>query len=393
MESRVDLTFSEEQMAIVEAVEKICEGFTDDYWLDKDTRAEFPHEFYEAMAGGGWLGVAMPEEYGGAGLGVTEAAIMMNTVTRCSGGGYSSASTIHMNMFGPHSIVVHGTEDQKKRFLAPLIAGQEKACFGVTEPDAGLDTSSIKTFAKKVDGGYLVNGRKMWTSSALVADKILLLTRTALREDGKKPVDGMTIFYTDLDRTKVEVQSIAKCGRSAVDSNAVFIDDLFIPEEDRIGEEGKGFYYILDSLNPERILVASEFIGMGQDALRRGAEYAREREVFGRPIGQNQSVQHPLAESWIELEAAWLMALKAGKLYDSDQSCAPYANAAKFMAGRASQNAATRAVLTHGGMGFAKEYHVERFYRESILGRIAPITENMILNFISTKVLDLPHSY
>jgi acyl-CoA dehydrogenase len=389
----MSIDYTENQQAIIAAVEKICEGFSDDYWLELDTKAQFPHEFYQAMAAGGWLGIAMPEEYGGAGLGVTEAAIMMNTVTRCSGGGYSSASTIHLNMFGPHAIVVHGSPEQKERFLPPLIAGQQKACFGVTEPDAGLDTTSIKTFARKVDGGYRVNGRKMWTSSGQVADKILLLARTTPKEECKKPTDGMTIFYTDLDRSKVDVKAIAKCGRSAVDSNAVFIDDLFIPDEDRIGDEGKGFYYILDSLNPERILVAAEFIGMGQDALRRGVNYANERVVFGRQIGQNQSVQHPLAESWIELEAAWLMTLQGAKLYDQKMPCAPYANAAKFMAGRASQNAATRAVLTHGGMGFAKEYHVERFYRESILGRIAPITENMILNFISNKVLDLPVSY
>lgn len=335
----------------------------------------------------------MPEDYGGAGLGVTEAAIMMNTVTRCSGGGYTSASTVHLNMFGPHTIVVHGTDEQKERFLRPLIAGQEKACFAVTEPDAGLDTTSITTFARKVDGGYRVSGRKIWTSSAQVADRILLLTRTGAREDVNKPTDGMTIFYTELDRSKVEVKAIVKCGRSAVDSNTVFIDDLFIPEEDRIGEEGKGFYYILDSLNPEQVLVAREFIGMGQDALRRAVNYAKEREVFNRLIGQNQSVQHPLAESWIELEAAWLMTLKAARLYDPKESCAAYANAAKFMAGQACQKAAERAVLTHGGMGFAKEYHVERFYRESILGRIVPITENMILNFISNKVLGLPSSY
>ena len=385
--------YTENQQAIIAAVEKICEGFTDDYWLEKDTSAQFPHEFYKAMAEGGWLGIAMPEEYGGAGLGVTEAAIMMNTVTRCSGGGYSSASVIHLNMFGPHSIVVHGTDEQKERFLTPLIAGEEKACFGVTEPDAGLDTTSITTFARKVDGGYRVSGRKIWTSSAQVADKILLLTRTTPKEDCKKPTEGMTIFYADLDRTKIEVQSIAKCGRSAVDSNTVFIDDVFIPDEDRIGEEGRGFYYILDSLNPERILVASEFVGMGQTALDRAVNYANEREVFGRLIGKNQSVQHPLAESWIELEAAWLMALHAGRLYDAAKPCGAHANAAKFMAGRAGQNAATRAVMTHGGMGFAKEYHVERFYRESVLGRIAPITENMILNFISTKILGLPQSY
>lgn len=384
---------NENHQAIVAAVEKICETFTDDYWLELDTKAQFPHEFYLAMAEGGWLGIAMPEQYGGAGLGVTEAAIMMNAVTRHSGGGYTSASTIHMNMFGPHAIVVHGSDEQKERFLPPLISGTEKACFGVTEPDAGLDTTSISTFARRVAGGYQVNGRKLWTSTAQVADKILLLTRTTAKEDCTKPTHGMTLFYTDLDRSRVEVKSIAKCGRSAVDSNAVFIDDLFIPDEDRIGEEGQGFYYLLDSLNPERILVASEFIGMGQTALDRAVTYANEREVFGRPIGKNQSVQHPLAESWIELEAAWLMTRQAASLYDDSEPAGAYANAAKFMAGRASQNAATRAVLTHGGMGFAKEYHVERYYRESVLGRIAPITENMILNFISTKVLGMPQSY
>jgi acyl-CoA dehydrogenase len=310
-----------------------------------------------------------------------------------SGGGYSAASAIHINLFGPHSIVVHGSPEQKQRWLVPLVAGEEKACFGVTEPDAGLDTTSIKTFAKKEPGGYIVHGRKMWTSTGQVADKILLLTRTTPKSECKRPTDGMTLFYTDLNRDKIEVRRIRKMGRNAVDSNAVFIDGLFIPDEDRIGEEGKGFHYILDSLNPERILVGIEAIGLGRDALDRAAKYARERVVFGRPIGQNQGIQHPLAEAWTYLESAYWMCLRAGWLYDNGKSCAAEANAAKFLAARASFDACTKAVMTHGGMGYAREFQVERLFRESLLPRIAPVTEQLILSFIAEKVLGQPKSY
>ena len=344
------------------------------------------------MADQGWLGITMPEDVGGANLGVTEAAIMMHACTM-SGGGYSAASAIHINLFGPHAIVVHGTPEQKQRFLRPLVKGEQKACFGVTEPDAGLDTTSIKTFAKKVDGGYIVNGRKMWTSTGQEADKILLLTRTTRKEDNKRPTDGMTLFYTDLDRSKVEVRRIRKMGRNAVDSNAVFIEDLFIPDEDRIGEEGKGFSYILDSLNPERILVGIEAIGLGRDALNRAAKYARERTVFGRPIGQNQGIQHPLAESWTLLESAYWMCMRAAWLYDAGKPCGAEANAAKFLAARAGFDAARKAVMTHGGMGYAREYQVERLFRESVLPLIAPVTEQLILSFIAEKVLGQPKSY
>ena len=388
----MDFELTEQQAAITEGVKKVCAAFDDRYWSDCDENARFPEEYYRAMADGGWLGVTMPEDYGGAGLGVTEAAIMMAAIT-ASGGGYSAASAIHINMFGPHAVVVHGTAEQKRRWLPPLALGQQKACFGVTEPDAGLDTTSIKTFAKAAPGGYRVSGRKMWTSTAQVAHKILLLTRTTPKTGCKRPTDGMTLFYTDLDRAKVEVKRIKKMGRNAVDSNAVFIDDLFIPEEDRVGEEGKGFSYILDSLNPERILVAGEAIGLGRDALARATQYAKDRVVFGRPIGKNQGIQHPLAECWTALESAWWMTLRAGWLYDSGKSCAAEANAAKFLAGRASFQAATRAVMTHGGMGYAREYQVERLFRESILTRIAPVTEELILSFLAEKVLGLPKSY
>jgi acyl-CoA dehydrogenase len=388
----VNFELSDDHRAIQENVRAITDRFDDDYWTRAEQEERFPEEWYRAMADAGWLGITMPTEFGGAGLGVLEAAVMMHTVAS-GGGAMAAVSSIHINLFGPHPIVVMGTPEQKKRWLTPLIEGREKACFGVTEPDAGLDTTSIKTFAAKVDGGWLVNGRKMWTSTGQEADKIMLLTRTTPKEDCAKSTDGMTLFYTDLDRTKVEVKRIPKMGRMAVDSNAVFIDDLFIPEEDLVGEVGKGFSYILHSLNPERVLVAIEAIGIGQDALNRAAKYARDRVVFGRPIGQNQGIQHPLAECWAELEAAHLMCLKAGWLYDSGMPCGAEANAAKLLSGRASFKATTQAVLTHGGMGYAREYQVERLMRESLLTRIAPITEQMVLSFLAEKALGLPKSY
>ena len=383
---------TDEQRAIRDGVLAVCKRFDDEYWSTCDREARFPFDFHKAMAADGWLGVTMPEEHGGAGLGVTEAAIVMHTVAS-GGGGMAAASSIHINMFGPHPIVVHGTKEQKARWIPRLVSGEDQVCFGVTEPDAGLDTTSIKTFAKKVDGGYRVSGRKVWTSTGQVANKILLLTRTVAKQDVKRSTDGITVFYTDLDRSKVEVKRIPKHGRAAVDSNAVFIDDLFIPEEDRIGEEGRGFHYLLDSLNPERILVGIEAIGIGQDALRRAARYARERSVFGRPIGQNQAIQHPLAECWLQLEAAQLMAMTAAELYDAGEPCGAEANGAKFLGARAGHQACQQAVLTHGGMGYAKEYQVERLLREVLITRIAPVSEQMILSFIAERVLDQPKSY
>jgi len=388
----VEIKFSKEQESIRENVKKACDVFDDNYWSACDTDKRFPFEFHKAMADGGWLGITMPEALGGANLGVTEASIMMHEVA-CSAGGYSAASALHINLFGPHAVVVFGTQEQKERMLTPLITGTDRACFGVTEPDAGLDTTSIKTFATKVDGGYRVTGRKIWTSSAQVANKILLLTRTTSRENCRKPTDGMTLFYTDLNKSEIEVRRIPKMGRNAVDSNATFIDDYFIPDHDRIGEEGKGFHYILHSLNPERILVGVEAVGLGRGALARAASYARERKVFGRLIGANQGIQHPLAESWTYLESAYWMIMRAAYLYDSGQPCGAEANAGKFLGGRAAFDACTRAVMTHGGMGYATEYQVERLFRESILLRIAPITEQLILSFIAEKVLDLPKSY
>ena len=386
------LPTDDDLQAIREGVRAACAPFGDDYWLNRDDSGEFPREFHRAMADGGWLGITMPEEYGGSGLGVTEAMTMMNEVA-AGGGGFAASSTIHINLFGPHPIVVHGTSEQKARWVPRLVAGQDQVCFGFTEPDAGLNTTRIKTFAQKVSNGYIVHGQKVWTSTAQVANKIMLLTRTTKYEDCARPTDGITIFYTDLDRSKIDVHLIPKMGRKAVDSNAIFIDGLFVPDEDRIGEEGKGFGYILDSLNPERILIGAEAIGIGRDALRRATAYAKERVVFDRQIGMNQGIQHPLAEKWMYLESAWLMVEKAARLYDSGLPCGAEANAAKFLAARACHDAAWQAVATHGGFGYAREYHVERLYRESALTRLAPITEQLILCFIAEKVLGLPKSY
>ena len=388
----MDLTLSPDQEAIAGSIAKICSGFGDEYWSECDEAARFPEEFYRAIADAGFLGICMPQELGGAGLGVVEAAIMMHEVGK-GGGGYAAASSIHLNIFGPHAIVLHGTAEQKQRMLPPLIAGAQKACFGVTEPNAGLDTTSIETFARRTNDGYIVKGRKIWTTTAQEADKILLLTRTAKKEDGKKPTDGMTLFYTTLDRSKVEVRRIPKMGRAAVDSNTVFIDDLFVPDEDRIGEEGRGFRYLLDSLNPERILIAAEAIGLGQDALDRAARYAKERVVFGRPIGQNQGVQHPLAESWAYLESAWWMTLRAAALYDAKQPCGAEANASKLLGARAAFDACKTSMMTHGGMGYAREYQIERLFRESMIPVLAPVSEQLILSFIAENVLGLPKSY
>jgi acyl-CoA dehydrogenase len=388
----LDISLSDEHRAIHDSVSKICADFGDDYWTECDTAPRFPDEFHKAMADAGWLGITMPVEVGGSGLGVTEAAIMMHAVT-AGGGAFAAASSLHINLFGPHAIVVHGTPEQKQRWLGPLVTGKQKACFGVTEPNAGLDTTSIETFAKRTNEGYIVRGRKIWTTTAQEADKILILARTTPKAESKKPTDGMTLFYTDLDRAKIEVRRIAKMGRAAVDSNTVFIDDLFVPDEDRVGEEGKGFRYLLDSLNPERILVGIEAVGIGRDALRRASNYARDRKVFGRAIGQNQGIQHPLAESWAALESAYWMCLRAAWLYDNKQPCGAEANAAKFLGARAAFDATTRAVMTHGGMGYAREFQVERLFRESVITRIAPVSEQMILSFIAENVLDLPKSY
>ncbi|MEX0958365.1 MAG: acyl-CoA dehydrogenase family protein [Burkholderiales bacterium] len=387
----MDFSFTSDQQSIVDSVARLCERFDAQYWLDRDREGGFPEDFHRAVAEAGWLGIAMPEAFGGAGLGITEAALMMQTISE-SGAGFSGASAVHMNIFGLNPVVVFGSDEQRQRWLPPLIAGREKACFAVTEPDAGLNTANIKTAGERRGDDYILRGQKIWISTAQVADKMLILARTSPAKAGK-PTDGLSLFYTDLDRKHVEVREIEKMGRKAVDSNMLFIEKLPVPARDRIGEEGKGFDCILHGLNPERILIAAEAVGLGRAALRRAVGYANERVVFDRPIGQNQSIQHPLARCWMELEAANLMVFKAAALYDQGKPCGAEANAAKYLAGEACFHACEQAMLTHGGMGYAKEYHIERYLREAMIPRLAPVSPQLILCFIAEKVLGLPKSY
>lgn len=390
--SIVDFSLSPDQEGIREAVLKICSRFPDEYWLERDRDGVFPHEFHKTMAEAGWLGVAMPESVGGAGLGITEAAIMMQAVAE-SGGGMAAASSIHGPVFSMQPVALFGTEEQQQRMIPPVLSGQDKICFAVTEPNVGLDTTKLKTRAVKVDGGYRVTGEKIWISVAQVANKMMLLARTTPLDEVKKKTDGLSLFFTDLDRTKIDVKLIHKMGRHAVDSNMLFIEDLFIPEEDRIGGEGDGFKIILHGLNPERILLAAEASGLGRVAIQKAARYAKERIVFDRPIGMNQGIQHPLAKCWAQVEASVLMVFKAASLFDQGKDCGVEANAAKYLAAEAGFEACHTAMLTLGGMGYAQEYHVERYLREVLIPRTAPVSPHMILNFLAEKVLDLPKSY
>ena len=388
----MDFSFSDEQQAIRDSLSMICKKFPSEYWLDCDKAGEFPEEFVAAITDGGWFGIAMPESYGGSGLGITEAAIMAHTISR-SGAGFTGASAGHLNLFGPHPIVVYGTEEQKQKFLPPLIKGEDRACFGVTEPDTGLNTMKLKTEAVRDGDSYIINGQKLWTTTAQTANKILLIARTSPIDSETRPTDSLSLFYTDLDRDRIEVREIEKMGRSAVDSNELFIDDLVVPVGDRIGNEGEGWKCLLHGINPERILIAAESVGLGQAALERASRYSKERVVFDRPIGQNQAIQHPLAVNWMELEAALAMVFKAASLYDQGKNCALEANAAKYLAAEAGLSACQQAVRTHGGMGYAKEYHVERYLREIMIPIVAPVSQEMVKSFVAEKALDQPKSY
>ena len=388
----MDFSLTPDQQAIREAVLAICSQFSDDYWLERDSDGAFPVDFYRTMAEAGWLGVAMPEALGGAGLGITDAAIMMQAVAE-AGGAMTAASTIHGPVFSMEPVILFGTEQQQQRMIPPILSGAEKMCFAVTEPNVGLDTTSLKTRAEAVQGGYRVNGEKIWITNAHVADKMMLLARTTPLDQVNRKTEGLSLFYTSIDRAQIENRLIPKMGRHAVGSNMLFINDFFIPEEDRIGGEGEGFKIILKGLNPERILLGAEAIGIGRVAIKRAAQYARERIVFGRPIGQNQGIQHPLAKCWAQLEAANLMVMKAATLFDKGEECGVEANACKYLAAEAGFEACHTAMLSMGGMGYAKEYHVERYLREILIPRTAPVSPHMILNFLAEKVLGLPKSY
>ncbi|MCU1643032.1 MAG: acyl-CoA dehydrogenase [Nocardia sp.] len=388
----MDFDLTDDQATIRDAVRELAGKFDEQYWVEKDAAHQFPTEFYDTFAKGGWLGITTPEEYGGHGLGITEASILLQEVA-ASGAGMNGASSMHLSIFGMHPVIVHGSEELKRRTLPRIVDGSLHVCFGVTEPGAGLDTTRITTFARRDGDRYIVNGRKVWISKAMESEKVLLLTRTTKFEDVAKKTDGLTLFLTDLDRSRVDIRPIAKMGRNAVTSNELFIDNLEIPVEDRVGEEGKGFKYILDGLNPERMLVASEALGIGRAALRRATQYANEREVFGRKIGMNQGIQFPLADSLAHLDAAELVLRKATWLYDNGRPCAREANTAKYLCAEAGFQAADRALQTHGGMGYSEEYHVARYFREARLTRIAPLSQEMVLNYLGEHVLGLPRSY
>jgi acyl-CoA dehydrogenase len=388
----MDFALTDNQESIRDTVARICERFDDAYWLKKDKEGGFPADFHRAFADAGWLGICMPEEVGGSGLGILDAAIMMRTIAE-SGAGMSGASAIHMNVFGLNPVVVFGTKEQRKRMLPGIISGQERSCFAVTEPNTGLNTTQLKTRAARQGDRYVVNGQKVWISTAQVAEKILLLARTTPLEEVRNPTRGLSLFYTSFDRKRIAVHEIEKMGRKAVDSNELFFENFEIPVEDRLGEEGRGFEYILHGMNPERILIAAEAVGLGHCALSRASGYAKTRIVFNRPIGKNQAIQHPLAKNWMELEAAWLMTMSAAWQYDKGLQCGPAANAAKYLAAEAGFHACEQAVMTHGGFGYAKEFHVERYLRESLIPRIAPVSRELIMSFIAEKVLGQPKSY
>jgi len=391
----MNFSLTPEQQATRDAMFKLLRAdgpLGDGYWLERDRKGGFPVEFFDAIARDGWLGIAMPQSYGGAGLGVTDAALLMQAIAE-SGAGMAGASAIHLNIFGLNPVVVFGTDAQRSRWLPPMIRGEVKACFAVTEPNTGLNTLKLQTRAQRSGSGYVLSGQKIWTSTAQVATKMLILARTTPLEEVSRATDGLSLFYTDFDRRYIEAREIDKMGRKAVDSNQIFIDGLPVPAADRIGDEGKGFAYMLHGFNPERILIAAEAIGLGRAALGRATRYANERNVFNRPIGQNQAIQHPLAQRWMELEAANLMMLKAATLYDCGEACGAEANAAKYLAGEAGYRACETAVMTHGGMGYAKEFHVERYLRESLIPRIAPVSPELILCYVAERVLGLPKSY
>lgn len=388
----MDFSVSDDLRLLGESIDALMRDFPDEYWMEKDRKHEFPWEFYNAFAQAGYLGLVVPEEYGGAGLGLVEGALVLSRVAG-SGGALSAATAVHVSLFGMTPVIKFGTEEMKQKYLPPLVAGELHVAFGVTEPDAGTDTTSISTFARRDGEHYVINGRKVWTSKAEQSQKCLLLTRTTPLDQCKKKTDGMTLFLVDLQDPAVTIRPIPKMGREAVGSCEVFYDGLRVHESDRVGEEGRGFHYLLDGLNAERILVASEAVAVGRRAIDKATQYANERVVFGRPIGMNQGVQFPLADSLAKLEAADLVTQKALWQYDQGLPCGDLANMAKYLATEAAFEAADRAVQTHGGYGYAAEYHVERYFRETRVWKIAPISQNFILSYIAEKILGLPRSY
>ena len=388
----MDFETTDEQQLIRDAIGRICGNFPDDYWSECDREHRFPWDFYNALAADGWVGIAIPEEYGGSGRGITEASIVLEEIA-ASGAAMDGASSVHLSIFGMHPVVRHGSEEMKQKYLPRVANGDLHVAFGVTEPNAGTDTTSITTAARREGDTYIVRGRKVWTTKALDSERVLLLVRTEAKDKVEKRTRGMTLLLAELQRPEVTISPIDKVGRNAVATCEVVYDDLPVHVTDRVGEEGRGFYYLLDGLNAERILVASEALGIGRAALRRAVDYANDRVVFDRPIGMNQGVAFPLGEARMRLDAAELMIRKASWLIDNGQPCGAEANMAKWLAADACFQAADQAVQTHGGYGYATEFHVERYWREARMQRLAPISQEMVLNYVSEHVLGLPRSY
>ena len=377
---------------IRESVRRLCLDFPDDYWERCDHESTFPEQFFSAMAEAGWLGIVIPEVYGGSGKGITEAAVLLEEVA-ASGAAMNGATPLHLSIFGMHPVVKYGSEAMKRRYLPAVAAGSLQVAFGVTEPDAGSDTCSIRTSARLEGDSYIVKGRKVWTTKALESERVLLLVRTTPKEKVRHKTDGMTLLLASLQEPEVSITPIPKLGRNAVRTCEVLFDDLKVAVYDRVGEEGQGFRYLLDGLNAERILIAAEAVGIGKAALHRAVNYANDRVVFDRPIGKNQGIAFPLAEAHTRLQAAGLMIEKAAALLDSNQACGAEANMAKWLAAEAGFFAADQALQTHGGYGYAREYHVERYWREARLMKLAPVSQEMILNYLAEHELGLPRSY
>ena len=388
----MDFAEDETHLALRAGVRRVCTPFDDAYWRDLDARHEFPWAFYEAMADGGWIGIALPEVYGGGGLGITEASIVLEEVA-ASGAAMNGCSALHTSIFGMNPVVKHGSDLLRDTYLPEVVAGRLHVAFGVTEPDAGTDTTAITTRARLDGDRYVVRGRKVWTTKAPYCQKVLLLVRTTPIEEVERKTHGLTLLLADLQSPHVEITPISKTGRNAVVSCEVTFDDLEVPVDHRIGEEGKGFTYLLDGLNPERVLIAAEAVGVGRVAIERAVAYANERVVYGRPIGQNQGIAFPLADAYARLHAAGLVVREAGWRYDHGLACGEHANMAKLLAADAAFDAADRAMQTFGGFGYATEYDIERYWKESRLMRLAPIPQEMVLNYLAEHVLGLPRSY
>jgi acyl-CoA dehydrogenase len=388
----MEFAWTEQHELIRTEVRHLARKFDWGYWRELDRSGNYPHEFFNAFAASGWLGTVIPTAYGGSGLGVTEACLVLEEIC-ASGAGTSGASPIHFSMFPPMPIILHGSEDMKRRYLPRIASGEMKLAFSVTEPNVGTDTTHVQTTAVRDGDDWLIHGRKVWCTNAQNAERVLILTRTTPYDQVEKKTKGMTLFFAEMDRQAISIRPIEKMGRHAVDSNELFIDGLRVSHADLVGEEGEGFYHLINGLNPERIVIAAEAVGIGKAAIDKAVQYAKERRVFGRPIGQNQGIQFPLAEAYAQLEAAELMTYKAAWLYDQGLPCGKEANIAKLLAAEAGCAAVDHAVQTHGGYGYAREFDVERLYREIRLYKIAPVSQQMVLNYLSEHVLKLPRSY